>query len=201
MNWLKSRFQKPPQPQKPKVLGWIGLSGHFNSGKTEFIRSVSERQVVSTEVTAKDRDVHTGEERYFAFDYGSFTVDKNSIVHLFGEPGAIRWGRILETSMPNHIGMVIMLNSFRPEWFLEARYIISHFDVHCTVPYIIACNFQDSKTAWSPEDLRIVLRIPKEIPVVPCVAKDKESVKGVMLALLEHILETFDADEDAQTEG
>ena len=43
-----------------------------------------------------------------------------------------------------------------------------------------------------PEDLRIVLRIEPGVKVVPCVAVDKESVKGVLLELLYSILELMD---------
>jgi hypothetical protein len=44
--------------------------------------------------------------------------------------------------------------------------------------------------AWSPDDLRIALRIDKHIKILPCVASDKESVKRVLLELLYTILET-----------
>jgi signal recognition particle receptor subunit beta len=43
--------------------------------------------------------------------------------------------------------------------------------------------------AWSPEDLRIALKIDKNIKVLPCVATDKESVKQTILELLYSILE------------
>jgi signal recognition particle receptor subunit beta len=54
----------------------------------------------------------------------------------------------------------------------------------------VAANKQDMEDAWAPEDLRIALKIRPEIKLLPCVAKDKESVKKVLLELLYSVLET-----------
>ncbi len=52
------------------------------------------------------------------------------------------------------------------------------------MPYLVAANKQDLDDAWPADDLRIVLRVDPDVKVVPCVAKDKESVKSVLLELL-----------------
>ncbi|HEV09311.1 MAG TPA: GTP-binding protein, partial [Sulfurihydrogenibium azorense] len=49
------------------------------------------------------------------------------------------------------------------------------------------CNKQDLKGAWSPEDIRTALDLGEEIKVLPLVATNKESVKRVLLELLEEI--------------
>jgi signal recognition particle receptor subunit beta len=56
----------------------------------------------------------------------------------------------------------------------------------------VAANKQDIPDAWSTDDLRIALRVDKTVKVLPCVARDKESVKGVLLELLYTILEKMD---------
>ena len=54
----------------------------------------------------------------------------------------------------------------------------------------MAANKQDMEDAWPPDDLRIALKVQPGIKLLPCVAKDKESVKNVLLELLYSILET-----------
>jgi hypothetical protein len=54
----------------------------------------------------------------------------------------------------------------------------------------VAANKQDVQDAWSPDDLRIALKVRPDVKLLPCVAVDKESVKGVLLELLYTILET-----------
>ena len=49
----------------------------------------------------------------------------------------------------------------------------------------VSANF----SADPVHDLRVALRLESDIQVVPCIAHDKESVKDVVLALLEDVLE------------
>jgi signal recognition particle receptor subunit beta len=60
---------------------------------------------------------------------------------------------------------------------------------------VVAANKQDLPDAWSPDDLRIALKIDREIKVLSCVARDKESVKAVLLELLYSILENMQDEE------
>lgn len=45
----------------------------------------------------------------------------------------------------------------------------------------------DLKGAWSPEDIRTALDLDSDTKVLPLVAIDKNSVKQVLLTLLEEI--------------
>jgi signal recognition particle receptor subunit beta len=56
------------------------------------------------------------------------------------------------------------------------------------MPYVVAANKQDQENAWSPDEVRLALRLPKEIKVLPCIAREKEQVKNVLLELLYTIL-------------
>jgi len=53
----------------------------------------------------------------------------------------------------------------------------------------VAANKQDKPNAWSPDELRLALRLPPQVKVMPCVASDRESVKHVLLELLYVILQ------------
>jgi signal recognition particle receptor subunit beta len=90
------------------------------------------------------------------------------------------------------LGFIVIVDSSRPETFREARGILDTFRGYAETPYVIAANKQDHEDAWSPDDLRIALKISKDIKVLPCVANDKDLVKGVLLELLYSILETMD---------
>jgi hypothetical protein len=68
------------------------------------------------------------------------------------------------------------------------------FRTYAPTPYVVAANKQDLSDAWTPEDLRIALKIDPNIKVLPCVATDKEQVKNVLLELLYSILEGIEED-------
>jgi small GTP-binding protein len=166
------------------------VTGPFNAGKTEFISSISEIDVVSTERKVTDVTSRIKRETTVAMDFGRITVDEELVLYLFGTPGQKRFDFMWEILSEGMLGFVILVDSVRPETFREARRILDIFRGYATTPYVVAANKQDMEDAWTPEDLRIALKIRPEIKLLPCVAKDKESVKKVLLELLYSVLET-----------
>jgi signal recognition particle receptor subunit beta len=153
-----------------------------------FIRSVSEIAVVSTERKITDHTSRVKRETTVAMDFGRITVDDDLVLYLFGTPGQKRFDFMWEILSEGMLGFVVMVDSVRPETFREARRILDVFRSYANTPYIVAANKQDLEDAWSPEDLRIALKVQPQIKLLPCVAKDKESVKNVLLELLYSIL-------------
>lgn len=169
------------------------ITGPFSSGKTEFIRSISEIEVVSTE-----REITTEAERRqkdattVAMDFGRITVDDDLVLYLFGTPGQRRFDFMWEILAEGMLGFVVMVDSTKPETFREAKAILETFRAYAPTPYVVAANKQDLADAWPAEDLRIALRIDDNVKLLPCVAKDKDKVKAVLLELLYSILEEMD---------
>jgi small GTP-binding protein len=166
------------------------ITGPFNAGKTEFIRSISEIDVVSTERKITDTTREVKSETTVAMDFGRISVDEELVLYLFGTPGQKRFDFMWEILSEGMLGFVILVDSVRPETFREARRILDVFRSYSDTPYVVAANKQDMEDAWSPEDLRIALKVRPEIKLLPCVAVDRESVKNVLLELLYGILET-----------
>jgi uncharacterized protein len=165
------------------------VTGPFNAGKTEFIRSISEIDVVSTERKITDVTSRVKKETTVAMDFGRITVDDDLVLYLFGTPGQKRFDFMWEILSEGMLGFVILVDSIRPETFREARRILDIFRSYADTPYVVAANKQDVDDAWSTEDLRIALKVRHEVKLLPCVATDKESVKKVLLELLYSILE------------
>ncbi len=166
------------------------ITGPFNAGKTEFIRSVSEIEVVSTERKITDTSSRIKKETTVAMDFGRITVDNDLVLYLFGTPGQKRFDFMWEILSEGMLGFIVLVDSTRPETFREARQILDVFRTYADTPYVVAANKQDLADAWPVEDLRIALKIHPGVKVLPCVATDKESVKKVLLELLYSILET-----------
>lgn len=165
------------------------VTGPFNAGKTEFISAVSEIPVVSTERRITDATARIKKETTVAMDFGRITVDDDLVLYLFGTPGQKRFDFMWEILSEGMLGFIVLVDSVRPETFREARRILDIFRGYASTPYVVAANKQDLEDAWSPEDLRIALKVQPDVKLVPCVAKDKESVKAVLLELLYSVLE------------
>jgi small GTP-binding protein len=170
------------------------ITGPFSAGKTEFIRTVSEIDVVSTERKISSEAERVKEATTVAMDFGRITVDKDLVLYLFGTPGQRRFDFMWEILSEGMLGFIVLIDSVRSETFREAKHILEMFRTYAPTPYVVAANKQDLSDAWTPEDLRIALKIDSDIKVLPCVATDKEQVKNVLLELLYSILEGMQED-------
>ncbi|GAB4581589.1 MAG: ATP/GTP-binding protein [Anaerolineales bacterium] len=169
------------------------VTGPFSSGKTEFIQTVSEIDVVSTERKISSEAEKIKESTTVAMDFGRITVDDNLVLYLFGTPGQKRFDFMWEILSEGMLGFIVMVDSTRPETFREARSILETFRAYAPTPYVVAANKQDQAEAWDIDDMRIALRLDPSVKFLPCVAFDKESVKNVLLELLYSILVKMDS--------
>jgi small GTP-binding protein len=170
------------------------ITGPYASGKTEFIRSISEIDVVSTDTKVSEGtyEATVKDQTTVAMDFGRITIDDDLVLYLFGTPGQRRFDFMWEILAEGMLGFVVMVDSTKPETFREAKSILETFRAYAPTPYVVAANKQDLEEAWPAEDLRIALRIDDNVKLLPCVAKDKEKVKVVLLELLYSILEEMD---------
>ncbi len=168
------------------------ITGPFSSGKTAFIGSVSEIDVVSTERKITSTAEKIKNTTTVAMDFGRITVGDDLVLYLFGTPGQRRFDFMWDILSQGMLGFVVMVDSTKPETFREAKRILETFESYANTPFVVAANKQDLEDAWEPEDLRIILRLSPDVKILPCVASDKESVKNVLLELLYSILDEID---------
>ncbi len=179
--------------RKPKIVK-IVITGPFASGKTTFIKSLSEIVPVVTDVGLKST-FEKSIKRFttVALDYGRIRVGDDLIVHLFGTPGQFRFSfmwRILARGMH---GYILLVDSSRPESVDEAVHVYNFFRKIKDAPHIIAANKQDVEGCLSPEIIRIMMRIPPSVPVVPLIATDPESVRKALITLVKHMIMWYSA--------
>lgn len=167
----------------------IIISGPFAAGKTTFIKTISEIATVET-----DRKVTDSEESAVkdfttvAMDFGRITIDGETVLHIFGTPGQFRFNYMWSILGKDALGIIIIVDSGEVETFEDASDMLNFFRVKTDCPIVVALNHFKDKEKISVEELREDMNIPPEIPVVECEATDKESVKNVLLTLLQLIL-------------
>ena len=168
----------------------MGVTGAAHVGKTQFVRSLSEIPVVSTERKAVDETRLLKAETTVAIDFGRLAIATDLLLDLYGTPGQRRFDFLWEILAEGALGLIIMVDSARPETFRETLRIIEFFESIRPAPYLIAANKQDQPAAWSPDEIRLALRLPEHVRVLPCIAADRDSCKHVVLELLYALMET-----------
>ena len=176
-------------PQAVKMV----VTGPFSSGKTQFIQTISEIEVVATERKISSDVEKIKNATTVAMDFGRSTVDEELVLYLFGTPGQKRFDFMWEILSEGMLGFIVMVDSTRPETFREARSILETFRAYAPTPYVVAANKQDREDAWDIEDMRHALRLDAKTKLLPCVATDRNMVKSTLLELLYSILEEMES--------
>jgi uncharacterized protein len=171
----------------------IVVTGPFAAGKTTLIRTISEITVLSTEKDVTDDTVAQKAETTVAMDFGRITVDRDLVLYLFGTPGQERFDFMWEILGEGMLGYIVLVDASRPESLGEANGILAAFRRMARVPYVVALNRAEGTDEAEELRIRDALDLGADVPVVPCDATDRESVKGVLLALLYAVVDSLDA--------
>ncbi|MFZ5850062.1 MAG: GTP-binding protein [Actinomycetota bacterium] len=166
----------------------IVVTGPFAAGKTTLIRTISEITVLSTERGVSDETAARKPETTVAMDFGRITVDPDLVLYLFGTPGQERFDFMWEVLGEGMLGYVLLVDVSRPDSVGEAAAIGRAFRGIARVPYVVALNRCAGLDEAGEADLRGRLDVGPEVPLLPCDATDRESVKAVLLALLYQVL-------------
>jgi small GTP-binding protein len=169
----------------------VVITGPFNAGKTTFIKTVSEITVLSTERQVSDVSGERGGETTVAMDFGRISISDDVVLYLFGTPGQERFSFMWETLSEGMLGFVLIVDVNSSDSVNDATSMIEFFTNMSDVPFVVAANRADADDAAGLDVLRTSLALAADVPLLPVDARDKESVKAVLLGLLYRILESM----------
>lgn len=168
----------------------IVIVGGFGVGKTTMVRSVSEIRPLSTEETMTQAGVGIDDASQVrekttttvAFDFGRISLDEQMVLYLFGAPGQERFWFLWDRLFMGTLGAVVLVDTNR---LSDSWYAIDRLEHHNT-PFVVARNnFGDPKHTL--EEVRSALDLSPDIPLMDCDARQRESSKAVLIALVRHL--------------
>jgi small GTP-binding protein len=169
----------------------VVVTGPFNAGKTTFIKAVSEITVLSTERQITDVSAEGQGETTVAMDFGRITISDDVVLYLFGTPGQQRFSFMWETLSEGMLGFVVLVDALADGSITEAVSMIEFFTGMSDVPFVVAANKVAADDTETLTSLRSRLALAEDVPLLAVDARDRESVKGVLLGLLYRILDSM----------
>ena len=168
------------------------VTGTVGAGKTTFIRSVSEIEVVDTDRKATDDVANLKQNTTVSMDFGTLQFGDEMALHIYGTPGQTRFDFMWEILIERAHAYVLLIAAHRPSEFHHARRIMNFMNRQAQIPMIIGLTHSDCEGAWSSEDIALALgyqEITQQPPIVLVDANDGESVAMSLVALVQHYME------------
>ena len=119
-----------------------------------------------------------------AMDFGRITLDQDLVLYLFGTPGQQRFWFMWDDLARGAIGGIVLADTRR---LADSFPALDYFET-AGLPFVVGVNLFDDAPRYAEEDVRDALSIPPGVPVVLCDARDRESVKDVLMAMVGHAL-------------
>ena len=170
----------------------IVVAGGFGVGKTTLVGAVSEIEPLRTEALMTEASTPMDDLSMLpdkttttvAMDFGRITLAEDLVLYLFGTPGQNRFWFMWDDITRGAIGAVVLVDTRRlADCFGAVDYVEQR-----GIPFLVALNAFDGVQLHDVDEVRDALQVAAEVPFVVTDARDRESVKDVLVRLVEHAM-------------
>lgn len=167
------------------------VTGPVGAGKSTFIRTISEIEVVDTDCRATDETAQLKKKTTVAFDFGRLQFTPGMALHLYGTPGQSRFDFMWDILIRKAHAYILLVAAHRPHEFRHARRVLTFMQQRSPAPLIIGMTHADMPDAWEAENLAIALGYVGNRTTPPLIivnANDRASVANAVITLVKHFM-------------
>ncbi len=119
-----------------------------------------------------------------ALDFGRITLDPTIALYLFGTPGQDRFSFLWDDLVEGALGTVVLVDTRRIEECFPA---VDYFESQ-GAPFVLAVNRFDGAERFDVDEVREALGLGADVPVLECDARERDSVRDVLGALMDRVI-------------
>jgi signal recognition particle receptor subunit beta len=178
------------------------VAGTPGAGKSTFVRTISEIEVVDTDRTATDETAMLKQKTTVAFDYGRISFGSSMELQIYGTPGQSRFSFMWDFLIQRAHIYILLVAAHRPNDFHYARQIVSFMNQRVQIPMIVGLTHTDCPGASTPEEIMIRLGYmndrnrPHVVKVNP---KERASVTEAVMASMALLIARCNIDQPTKT--
>jgi signal recognition particle receptor subunit beta len=175
----------------------VVVAGGFGTGKTTLVGSVSEITPLTTEEVLTEASVGVDDlaglesktSTTVALDFGRITISPQSVLYMFGTPGQDRFWFMWDELSQGAVGAIVLVDTRR----LDSSFASIDYFERRKIPFVTAVNMFFGECAYSDDEIRAALHLDPAVPLLWVDARDRQSVKEVLVRLVRHALSRLPA--------
>lgn len=160
------------------------VTGSVNSGKTTFVKTISEIDAFTTDELATEDDVMKLKElTTVAMDYGRRTIDEDTVLHIYGTPGQDRFDFMWDVLATGAFGTIFLADSTDQESLIKTKEIMDYFRKRYDLPYLLCVTKLDTEESIGFAKVLDQVGVV-DIPSIPLKTIDEEDCRNALVTFL-----------------
>jgi uncharacterized protein len=133
----------------------IVITGTVGAGKSTFVRTASEIDVVEIErkVSYSEKESSFKHKTTVAFDFGKLVLDANKNLHIYGTPGQTRFDFMWDILIKGADAYILLVKANQADSFSYAKDILAFMNNRVQVPMVIGLTHTDCSGAIPTEEI------------------------------------------------
>ena len=171
----------------------IVVAGGFGVGKTTAVGAISEIEPLRTEAAMTSASIGIDDTSAVggkvtttvAMDFGRLTLSAGLVLYLFGTPGQDRFWFMWDELTRGAVGAVVLVDTRR---LADGFPAVDYFEQR-GLPFVVGVNIFDDHPVHDLQEIRLALALARDVPILHCDARDRASMRALLVQVTSHALD------------